>query len=374
MKKRNIILFFMLGFMLLACKYDVLEEKLEDDNTNIVDDFSNTSPYSLNIPPFFPPMDIPSNNPLTEEGVLLGKYLFWEKKLSLDNSISCGSCHLPQNSFSDPNRYSAGVGGTLGNRQSMALINLGWARNFFWDGRKSTLEDQILEPVENPIEMHEQWSDVVEKLNNDTLYPPLFSAAFGSPHITKERAAKAIASFIRTMVSAGSKFDKQRIGQYTFTQEEYRGFVLFTTEGGSPEQVAGGSFGADCFHCHGFGDMQMTDGLFHNNGLDSHFQNDPGRFNVTLNPLDSGKFKTPTLRNVEFSAPYMHDGRFNTLIEVIEHYNTGGHPSTTIDSFMKFTSGGLQLSETSKNDLIAFLRCLSDTAFMNNPNFRDPHE
>jgi cytochrome c peroxidase len=374
MKKRNIILFFMLGFMLLACKYDVLEEKLEDDNTNIVDDFSNTSPYSLNIPPFFPPMDIPSSNPLTEEGVLLGKYLFWEKKLSLDNSISCGSCHLPQNSFSDPNRYSAGVGGTLGNRQSMALINLGWARHFFWDGRKSTLEDQILEPVENPIEMHEQWSDVVEKLNNDTLYPPLFSAAFGSPHITKERAAKAIASFIRTMVSAGSKFDKQRIGQYTFTQEEYRGFVLFTTEGGSPEQVAGGSFGADCFHCHGFGDMQMTDGLFHNNGLDSHFQNDPGRFNVTLNPLDSGKFKTPTLRNVEFSAPYMHDGRFNTLIEVIEHYNTGGHPSTTIDSFMKFTSGGLQLSETSKNDLIAFLRCLSDTAFMNNPNFRDPHE
>jgi cytochrome c peroxidase len=374
MKKRNIILFFMLGFMLLACKYDVLEEKLEDDNTNIVDDFSNTSPYSLNIPPFFPPMDIPSSNPLTEEGVLLGKYLFWEKKLSLDNSISCGSCHLPQNSFSDPNRYSAGVGGTLGNRQSMALINLGWARHFFWDGRKSTLEDQILEPVENPIEMHEQWSDVVEKLNNDTLYPPLFSAAFGSPHITKERAAKAIASFIRTMVSAGSKFDKQRIGQYTFTQEEYRGFILFTTEGGSPEQVAGGSFGADCFHCHGFGDMQMTDGLFHNNGLDSHFQNDPGRFNVTLNPLDSGKFKTPTLRNVEFSAPYMHDGRFNTLIEVIEHYNTGGHPSTTIDSFMKFTSGGLQLSETSKNDLIAFLRCLSDTAFMNNPNFRDPHE
>lgn len=374
MKKRNIILFFVLGTMLLACKYDVLEERPGDDGINIVDDFSNTSPYNLDIPPFFPPMDIPGNNPLTNESVLLGKYLFWEKKLSLDNSISCGSCHLPQNSFSDHNRYSVGVGGTLGNRQSMALINMGWARHYFWDGRKSSLEDQILEPVENPIEMHEQWSDVVEKLGNDTLYPPLFSAAFGSPHITKERAAKAIASFIRTMVSAGSKFDKQRIGQYTFTQEEYRGFVLFTTEGGNPEQVAGGSFGADCFHCHGFGDMQMTDGLFHNNGLDSHFQNDPGRFNVTLNPLDSGKFKTPTLRNVEFSAPYMHDGRFNTLIEVIEHYNTGGHPSTTIDSFMKFTSGGLQLSETSKNDLIAFLKCLSDTAFMNNPNFKDPHE
>ena len=172
----------------------------------------------------------------------------------------------------------------------------------------------------------------------------MFKAAFGSLCMSlKERAAKAIASFIRTMVSAGSKFDKQRIGQYTFAPDEYRGFVLFTTEGGSPDQVPGGSYGADCFHCHGFGDMQMTDGLFHNNGLDSHFENDPGRFNVTLNPLDSGKFKAPTLRNVEFSAPYMHDGRFNTLLEVIEHYNSGGHPSTTIDSFMKFTSGGLQL-------------------------------
>jgi cytochrome c peroxidase len=375
MKKQNWILSLLICIALMACKYDVLEQQEEDNNTNaLVDDFSLTTPYPLDIPPFFPPMDIPQNNPLTQESVLLGKYLFWEKKLSLDNSISCGSCHLPESSFSDPNRYSAGVGGTLGDRQSMALINLGWARNYFWDGRKSSLEDQILEPVENPIEMHEQWSNVVLKLAEDTIYPPMFRAAFGSVHITKERAAKAIASFIRTMVSAGSKFDKQRIGQYTFTPEEYRGFILFTTEGGSPEEVAGGSYGADCFHCHGFGDMQMTDGLFHNNGLDPSFQNDPGRFNVTFNPLDSGKFKTPTLRNVEYSAPYMHDGRFNTLLEVIEHYNTGGHPSTTIDSFMKFTSGGLQLSETSKNDLIAFLKCLSDTAFMNNVNFKDPHE
>lgn len=355
----------------LGCKYDIMEE---DEKAVERDDFSNTTAYNLQIPPFFPPMDIPNGNPLTVEGVTLGRYLFWEKKLSLDNSISCGSCHAPEHNFSDSNRFSAGVGGTLGNRQSMPLINLGWAKYFFWDGRRATLEEQILDPVENPIEMHEDWDNVVEKLAQDTLYPPLFKAAFGSTTITKKRAAKAIANFIRTMVSARSKFDKQRIGQYNFTDEEYRGFVLYTTEGGSPDQVPGGSFGADCFHCHGFGDMQMTDGLFHNNGLDFHFQADPGRYITTLNPLDSGKFKTPTLRNIAYSAPYMHDGRFQTLAEVIEHYNSGGHPSTTIDSFMKFTSGGLQLSATSKSDLIAFLNCLSDTTYLHNPAFRDPHE
>jgi cytochrome c peroxidase len=371
LKNSNWILIIVLLMVAVGCRYDVLED---DPKQEEIDDFSNTQPYPLQIPPFFPPMDIPSDNPLTVQSVNLGRYLFWEKKLSLDNSISCGSCHTPEHNFSDSNPFSAGVGGTLGNRQSMPLINLGWARYFFWDGRHSSLETQILEPVENPIEMHEDWDNVIDKLALDTLYPPLFKAAFGTSTITKKRAAKAIASFIRTMVSAGSKFDKQRIGQYAFTDEEYRGFVLYTTEGGSPDQVPGGSFGADCFHCHGFGDMQMTDGLFHNNGLDFHFQADPGRFMATFNPLDSGKFKTPTLRNIEFSAPYMHDGRFQTLQEVIEHYNSGGHPSTTIDSFMKFTSGGLQLTETAKNDLIAFLKCLSDTAYLHNPAYRDPHE
>ena len=365
------ILLFILAFT-YACRYDVLED--EKGGVDELDDFSTTTPYDLNIPPFFPPMDIPSDNPLTQEGVELGRYLFWEKKLSLDNSISCGSCHAPSHSFSDSLRFSLGVNGTSGNRQSMPLVNLGWSQYLFWDGRRPTLEAQILDPIENPIEMHETWDNVIEKLAQDTLYPPMFKAAFGTPKITKYRAAKAIASFVRTMISAGSKFDKQRVGQYTFTDSEYRGFVLYTTEGGSPDQVPGGSYGADCFHCHGFGSMQMTDGLFHNNGLDVHFSADPGRYNVTFHPLDSGKFKTPTLRNIEFTSPYMHDGRFATLSEVVEHYNSGGHPSTTIDSFMKFTSGGLQLSATSKSDLIAFLKCLSDTAFMKNPQFKDPHE
>ncbi len=364
-------IFIFLGLVtFMACRYDIANP----DDEIITDDFSSTTPYALVIPPFFPPMDIPSENPLTEESVNLGRYLFWEKKLSINQTQSCGSCHLPQHSFSDSSQFSIGAEGQIGHRQSMALINLGWSRYLFWDGRAATLEEQVLEPVENPIEMHEEWTRVVNKLQNDTLYPPLFNAAFGSPVVTKERAAKAMASFIRTMISAGSKFDQQRVGMYSFTDSEYRGFVLFQTEGGSPDQVPGGSFGADCFHCHGFGDMQMTDGLFHNNGLDAHFEADPGRAGVTHFPLDSGKFKVPTLRNIALTAPYMHDGRFQTLQEVIEHYNSGGHPSTTIDSFMKFTSGGLQLSETSKSDLIAFLHCLTDTAFIHQEKFSDPHE
>jgi cytochrome c peroxidase len=236
------------------------------------------------------------------------------------------------------------------------------------------LEQQVTEPVENPIEMDEDWDHALMELRADPLYPPLFKAAFGTTDITKERAARAMASFLRTMISADSKFDKQRIGQYNFTASEEHGFNLFLLEGGSPDEVPGGSFGADCFHCHGFGAMQMTDYLFHNNGLDPTFENDPGRAGVTAFELDSGKFKTPTLRNVELTAPYMHDGRFTSLEQVVEHYNSGGVPSTTIDPFMKFTTGGLQLSPQSKQDLIAFLKCLTDTTFMNNPAFSDPHE
>ncbi|MCC6599748.1 MAG: cytochrome-c peroxidase [Crocinitomicaceae bacterium] len=356
--------------VMVSCRYDI-EELPEPPPTG---QSHKTTPYELVIPPFFPPMDIPADNPLTVEGVELGRFLFWEKKLSGDNTMSCGTCHLPEHAFSDPQQFSVGIHGDIGNRQAMALINLGWSTSFFWDGRAMTLEDQVVQPVINPIEMDDSWEDVLQELRNDPLYPPKFKAAFGTTEITQQKAAKAMASFVRTMISAGSKFDKQRIGQYTFTPEEEHGFNLFILEGGSPDQVPGGSFGADCFHCHGFGAMQMTDYLFHNNGLDASFENDPGRFNVTGNPLDSGRFKAPTLRNVEYSAPYMHDGRFATLEQVVEHYNSGGIPSSTIDPFMKFTSGGLQLSAQSKQDLIAFLKCLTDNNFFNNPDFSDPHE
>ncbi|MFM7731697.1 MAG: cytochrome-c peroxidase [Flavobacteriales bacterium] len=331
------------------------------------------TPYSLVIPPLFPQMDIPADNPLTVEGISLGRYLFWEKKLSGDNTQSCGSCHLPEHGFSDPNRYSVGIDGSQGNRQAMALVNLGWAYNYFWDGRSLTLEDQVIHPVENPIEMNEDWNHALEELRADPIYPALFKAAYGTEEITRDRAAKAMASFLRTMISADSKFDRERAGTYEFTPLEEQGFNLFLMEGGMNANTGTPWGGGDCFHCHGIAGMQMGDYLMHNNGLDSHFAADPGLAAVTNNPLDSGKFKTPSLRNIELTAPYMHDGRFNTLEQVIGHYNTGGQVSTTIDSFMEGAGGGLYLDQASQMAIIAFLKTLTDTSFIHNPAYSDPH-
>jgi cytochrome c peroxidase len=373
MKKKSNI-FWVSSILLLvvfvsACRPDKEGENPADNNPDI----SYGTPYDLDIPPFFPPMDIPSDNPLTVEGIELGRYLFWEKKLSSTNTQSCGSCHLPNHGFSDPAQFSIGVTGALGTRQSMPLVNMGWSTSFFWDGRALSLEQQIIEPIENPIEMNNTWENALESLRNDPQYAEIFRSAFGTTEITRDRVTKAIASFLRTMISAESNFDKQRVGQYAFTPSEQNGFLLFSTEGGDPEENPTFQGGADCFHCHSLGGMQLSDYLFHNNGLDDYFDDDPGRFLVTLNELDSGKFKTPTLRNIELTAPYMHDGRFTTLEQVIEHYNSGGHPSSTISPFMKYTSGGLMLTPQKKADLMAFLRTLTDTSFINNPAFSDPH-
>ena len=174
------------------------------------------------------------------------------------------------------------------------------------------------------------------------------------------------------MISSDSKFDKYRRGEAVLNEQEAMGYQLFLREGGDPEVTPGGEFGADCFHCHGEAGLQFSDYLFHNNGLDASFENDPGRVNITGWALDSGLFKTPTLRNVALSAPFMHDGRFQTLEEVVEHYNSGGVPSSTIDTFMKYTSGGLQLAPVQKEALIAFLHNLTDTTYINNPDFQDP--
>lgn len=338
------------------------------------------TPYTLEIPPFFPPMDIPADNPLTVEGIALGRMLFWEKQLSADGSMSCGTCHMPEASFADPEPYSTGITGAIGKRNAMALINIGWSPSYFWDGRALTLEEQILEPVEHPDEMALEWSDAVARLQatesnagQSTNYPDLFEVAFTTREITPELVTKAIAQFLRTMVSAESKFDQWRRGEVSLTDAEFAGYEIFLREGGDPESTPGGQFGGDCFHCHGEAGLQFSDYLFRNNGLDSTFAADAGHAGVTGNPLDSGRFKTPTLRNVALTAPYMHDGRFETLEEVIDHYNSGGVASATVDPFMKYTTGGLELSPVQKTQLIAFLHTLTDTAFIHQPQFQDPH-
>ncbi|HRH39495.1 MAG TPA: cytochrome-c peroxidase, partial [Flavobacteriales bacterium] len=236
--------------MMAACKPD----KTPDDTsaggggTTVV-----TTPYALQVPANFPPMEIPEDNQMTVEGVTLGRYLFYEEKLSGNNTQSCGSCHAPAFCFSDNgHQFSLGIDGMPGTRNSMALQNLGWGARFFWDGRAMTLEDQILQPVENPIEMHETWPNAVADLQADPAYVTLFNNAFGGS-IDKYKAAKAIAQFLRTMISGNSRFDQFQRGEITLNTDEQLGILLTQQEGGDPGLGLGGQWGADCFHCHPHG-------------------------------------------------------------------------------------------------------------------------
>lgn len=330
-----------------------------------LDDFSPTA-YKLKIPQGFPQMEIPEDNPMTREGVELGRKLFYDEILSQDYSISCGSCHAPDASFSDHRQVSLGVNGTPGNRQSMPLINLGWNTGFFWDGRAASIEAQVLQPVPNPVEMHLQWKDAVTRLQNHASYPYLFKKAFNTYEIDSILVAKAIAQFVRTMISGNSKFDKVIRGEENFTTQEAYGYDLFLVD------KTPGSMGADCFHCHVSPVFFQLNTDYLNNGLDATFT-DLGRGGFTGNAGDNGKFKVPTLRNVELTAPYMHDGRFNTLEQVIDHYSTGLVSSPTISPLMKeVDNGGLLLPPTEKAALIAFLKTLTDWEFVNNPELLDP--
>lgn len=325
------------------------------------------TPQPLAIPQLFlqtiiPPV-IPNNNPQTVEGVALGKKLFFDTILSENGSQACASCHAPQNAFGANTPTSAGIDGISGIRNAMPLFNLAWnyGDRFNWDGAALSLERQALEPVENPIELHSNWDAVVERLQNDSDYLELFQRAFKTSRITKELTTKAIAQFERTLISANSKFDNYSLGQASLTPQELNGLDVFLREDKG-----------DCFHCHGNPNNPLwTDNLFHNNGLDATFT-DLGLGGVTGDPNDNGKFRSPSLRNLAFTAPYMHDGRFNTLDEVINHYSEGLQNSSTIDPLMKkVEEGGVQLSNEDKANLKAFLLTLSDASFITNPAFQN---
>ena len=312
--------------------------------------YFSTTPYILETPFGFPNMNIPTNNPITIEGVLLGDKLFKDPILSANNTQACISCHQISSAFSDPNQFSVGIENIVGNRNASALINLGWNTSFNWDGSTTTLEEQAFEPVRNPIEMNNTWENVEEVLNAHNEYPMLFKNAFNIDYIDSNHVVMALAQIERTLISTNSKFDKFLRNEMQLSPSELNGYAIFNSEK------------ADCFHCHGT--QMFMDNTFHNNGLDTEPFLDLGRANVTEDPLDNGKFKTPTLRNIEFSAPYMHDGRFSSLEEVIEHYNSGGNYSSTVDPLMKKLGIGLQLTNQEKQDLIAFLKTLSDENFI----------
>lgn len=348
----------------------------ECDLTNIP--YSPT-PYTIKKPEHFPQVPVPSDNPMTLEGVQLGRRLFYDPILSGDSTMSCATCHFPQGSFTDNQAVSLGIDGTPGKRSAMSLLNIAYVSTaLFWDGRVKTLEEQALLPVEDPIEMHATWPDVIERLKGHSEYPELFRKAFGitgCEKITKELAAKAIAQFERILISSGdSKFDRFVKGELDLEDNELRGKLMFFDEGqfiGLPD--------AQCFHCHG--GITLTGGQFFNNGLDSvgdlNDFVDKGRGAVTGNKLDNGKFRTPTLRNIALTAPYMHDGRFKTLEEVLAQYNDNGFGVINEDPFVRtigFPVGGHYTGLTPQQtaDVIAFLHTLTDTTFINNPEVQNP--
>lgn len=330
------------------------------------------TPYNLKIPSHFPPMIIPEDNPMTVEGVALGRKLFYDPILSSDLTISCGTCHRPDVSFSDDATVSTGVNGQKGKRNSMALVNLGWQDFFFWDGRAQTLEEQVFHPVRDPSEMNLDWSTAEKRLIEDDEYPELFHQAFGEEGIDSVKTSKAIAQFLRTLISGESKFDYfyKRIHGFEmtdaetqksfFTAEEITGYGMFLGEQG------------DCSHCHS-GPL-IHNNLYSNNGLDMVFE-DEGLGGITGFQKDMGRFKVPTLRNIALTAPYMHDGRFETLDEVLKHYNSGLVKSPTIDPNMKkVDQGGIGLQGEELMMIKSFLHTLTDENFINNPDFQPPED
>ncbi len=380
MQKNVLYLFCLLLFVIFL---DACKKNEDDDNPfppiieEIVDwDTINYNPTARQITvhsliPAFPSQGV---NPLTEEGIKLGRMLFYDPILSGDSTQACASCHNQKFGFTDNGKaLSIGVDGIAGTRNSMALINLAWRDRFFWEGRANSLEEQALEPVPNPIELHLGWNEAIERLMRHVDYRVAFYEAFGIKTIEKEDVAKALAQFQRTLISVESVYDLYYTGQTDdLSEDAIEGRGLFFNEKG------------DCFHCHGSDtDNLFAANLFANNGLNSDEEYldlaDRGLASITGNVVDNGLFRVPTLRNITLTTPYMHDGRFQTLEEVVEHYNSGMKYAPNLDPnfavrFKNKEYQGLGLSEKEKRQLVAFLESLTDTSFVNNPEFSNPFD
>ncbi len=382
-KRINTFGIFLLLVIIFSCRKDpvitIHNNWIPIDSTDTLPPpIYDPTPFEFIKPAFFPPAILPANNPLTIKGVALGRKMFYDPILSKDSTQSCGSCHNQQYAFTDNGKtFSVGVDGILGFRNSMTIVNFAFNKQqkFFWDGRALGLMQQALEPVPNPIEMHLSWEEAIQRLKNHKVYRREFFEAFGTFDITSEHVAKSMEQFMLTLISYQSKMDEiwkygSSITNLThLTPLEIAGHNIYVSERG------------DCFHCHDYR-KQTTDDLFHNNGLDAVFT-DLGLGAITNNPMDYGKFRTPSLRNIELTAPYMHDGRFSTLEQVIQHYSEGIHYSATVDPLMfKGITPGQDTSEYKGklftpyeiSALVAFLKTFTDTAFINNPNYANPFE
>jgi cytochrome c peroxidase len=305
------------------------------------------------IPEHFPePIYNFTNNPITREGFELGRKLFFDKRLSLDNSVSCSSCHQPHLAFSDAGKVlSQGFGQALGDRNSPSLSNLAWYPAFMWDGGVNHIEISSFAAITHPAELNIDFAILLERLRAIPSYQLMFEKAFGSPGIDDQRFFYAITQFIGLLISSESKYDRVLQGKTQFEPKESLGKTLFDQH---------------CASCHK--GVLQTDFSYRNNGLSSEFS-DAGRYRITNNPDDLGKFRVPSLRNVALTFPYMHDGRFSSLEEVLNHYTSGIQNSVTLDPILNTP---ISLDSNEREALIAFLHTLSDFNFTQNPKFKNP--
>lgn len=287
---------------------------------------------------------VPENNPLSQAKIELGRKLYFDGRLSKDGTISCATCHSPDKGFSDGRPTSTGIGGQVGSRNAPTVMNRLFSKEQFWDGRAADLETQALGPVQNPIEMGHTLQGMVSNVQRIKAYAPEFEAAFGSPDITPERVGQAIASYERTVLSGSAPFDRYQAGDKTAMSESaVRGMTIFNDKNRG-----------NCVTCHA--SFNFTDESYHNLGVGMDKPApDWGRFGVTKLETDKGAFKTPTLRNVADSAPYMHDGSEATLMDVVNFYDQGGRPNTWLSKEIH----PLHLSDQDKADVLAFLQALS---------------
>lgn len=354
-KKRFIYLLSLVLIIISSCKK---EEVMVTDDT----------PYAvrLEVPANFPKYIDDLDNPLTTEGIELGRLLFYDTRLSGNNKLSCSSCHKQNFAFSDAVALNnIGVSGQTLNRHSPALINLAWASNgLFWDGGVTNLESQAFAPLTSADEMHQNLTELEYELKQVPAYVKKFKLVFND-EIKSANVVKALSQFQRTLISGNSRYDKyiRKEEGATLSNLELNGLNLINSK---------------CKSCH-VGEL-FTDNGYHNNGLDAIFNDDhegiyQGRYRITHNPLDMGKFKTPTLRNVMLTAPYMHDGRLKTIDDVLEHYNAGLKSAETIDRllFQNNNKLGIPISSNEKEAIKAFLHALTDNDFISNKKFSNPN-
>ena len=335
------------------------------------------TPYTIQIPTNFPTvLNIPADNPMTVEGIRLGRYLFYDGRLcgKTDTLMSCGTCHLQKYSFENGTGHGIGVTGVQTPHVMMPLVNLVFNNNgYLWNGKVEhnnpayntpttyggNLEDICWMGVTAAWELHSDTNHAKAAIQAISMYPPMFKAAFGSDVVTFKNISKAIAQFIRTLISSNSKFDRYTRGETQLSPSEMNGYVIFDSERG------------DCFHCHGT--ILFTTNSYYNNAKDTVFTDTRDRYAVTHSPGDIGAYKASTLRNISYNGPYMHDGRFATLDDVINFYSSSLVRSPSVSPFMThLNDGGAQLTPSEKADLKAFLLTLSDTSFITNPDFSKP--